>query len=335
MLSLRLIGWTGPELSAKAVIVPEWETRSAVAYRSSAGNAVCRSGVAGARHDAGMSAWRFPVAAATLVLLGTAVTAAAPPARAGGAVPEFDHIVVVMFENKADAQITASSAPYFKSLAAQGANFTQAYGITHPSQPNYLALFSGSTQGVTGDSCPLTFSGGNLGAQLIAAGYTFKGYSESMPSNGYTGCSSGTYRRKHNSWVDFSTVPAASNLTFASFPAAGNYASLPTVSFVTPNMCNDMHDCSVGAGDTWLKANLDAYAQWAKTHNSLLIVNFDEDNSLALNHIYTAFVGAHVVPGSYAEKTTHYTVLRTIEAAYGLAALGGAATVAPITDVWN
>ena len=86
---------------------------------------------------------------------------------------------------------------------------------------------------------------------------------------------------------------------------------------------------------SWLQSHLDAYAQWAKTHNSLLIVTFDEDNSLSLNHIYTAFVGPHVQPGTYSEKITHYTVLRTIEGAYGLTAIGGAAGVSPVTDVWN
>ncbi|MFI1990416.1 alkaline phosphatase family protein [Actinoplanes sp. NPDC020271] len=280
-----------------------------------------------------MSLRRIGIALASLALLGAGVTAASPQAQAATGVPAFDHIVLVMFENKASSQITASSASYFTTLAGQGAKFTQSYAITHPSQPNYIALFSGATQGVTNDDCPKTFTTGNLGAQLIAAGKTFKGYSEAMPSDGYTGCSSGTYRRKHNSWVDFSTVPAASNVRYSTFPA--DYTKLPTVAFVTPDMCNDMHDCSISTGNTWLKNNLDAYAQWAKTHNSLLIVTFDEDNSLSLNHIYTAFVGANVKVGTYTEKITHYTVLRTIESAYGLSALGGAASVSPITDVWQ
>jgi phosphatidylinositol-3-phosphatase len=297
-----------------------------------------QAGVGGAADDASMSVRRTPIALAITALVGATLTAAvlstaAPQARAATAVPRFDHIVLVMFENKASSQITGSSAPYFTSLAAQGASFTQSYAITHPSQPNYIALFSGSTQGVTSDSCPKSFGAGNLGAQLIGAGLSFKGYSESMPSNGYTGCSSGTYQRKHNSWVDFGTVPAASNLTYASFP--GDYAALPTVSFVTPNMCDDMHDCSIATGNGWLKSHFDSYAQWAKTHNSLLIVTFDEDNSLSLNRIHTTFVGAHVKAGSYSEKITHYTVLRTLEAAYGLPALGGAASVSPITDVWS
>ena len=283
-----------------------------------------------------MSIRRVVLAFAATALVATGVTAAASQAEAATSVPRFDHIVLVMFENHAYSQINgSSSAPYFNSLASQGAKFTKSYAITHPSQPNYIALFSGSTQGVTSDDCPKNFTGTNLQSQLVGAGLTFKGYSESMPSNGYTGCSSGNYQRKHNSWVDFSSVPAASNLTYASFLSSSNYASLPTVAFVTPNMCNDMHDCSVGTGDTWLKNNLDAYAQWAKTHNSLLIVTFDEDNRLALNQIFTVFVGAHVVTGSYSEQINHYNVLRTIEGAYGLPGINGAASLSPITDVWS
>ena len=283
-----------------------------------------------------MSIRRVVLALAATALVATGATAAASPAQAATSVPRFDHIVLVMFENKAYSQISgSSSAPYFNSLAGQGAKFTKSYAITHPSQPNYIALFSGSTQGVSSDDCPKNFTGTNLQSQLAGAGLTFKGYSESMPSGGYTGCSSGTYQRKHNSWVDFSSVPAASNLTYASFPSSANYASLPTVAFVTPNMCNDMHDCSIGTGDTWLRNNLDAYAQWARTHNSLLIVTFDEDNRLALNQIFTVFVGAHVKTGSYPEKINHYNVLRTIEGAYGLSGINNAAGLSPITDAWS
>ena len=274
------------------------------------------------------------VVAAALIGSATAITTAiSPTAQAAASVPVFDHIVLVMFENHAYSQLNgSSSAPYFNSLAGQGAKFTQSYGVTHPSEPNYLAIFSGKTQGVTDDSCPHTYSGNNLGKQLITAGKTFKGYSESMPSDGYTGCSSGQYQRKHNGWVNFSNVPAASNLRYADFPASTNYASLPTVSFVTPNMCNDMHDCSVGTGDTWLKNNLTAYATWAKTHNSLLIITFDEDNGGSSNHIFTAFVGAHTQVGTFSNQINHYNVLSTIESSYGLTHLNSAAAV---TNVWN
>ena len=273
------------------------------------------------------------VAAAAVIASAVVVHGRTEPAQAAASVPVFDHIVLVMFENHAYSQINgSSSAPTFNSLAGQGAKFTQAYGVTHPSQPNYAAIFSGSTQGLTSDSCPHTYSGSNLGKQLIDAGKTFKGYSESMPSDGYTGCSSGQYQRKHNSWVNFSNVPATNNLRYSAFPSSANYASLPTVSFVTPNMCNDMHDCSVGTGDTWLKNNLTAYATWAKTHNSLLIITFDEDNGGSSNHIFTAFVGAHTQVGTFSNQINHYNVLSTIESSYGLTHLNSAAAV---TNVWN
>jgi hypothetical protein len=272
-------------------------------------------------------------AAAAIIGSATAVTVTSSTAEAATSVPVFDHVVLVMFENHAYSQINgSSSAPYFNSLAGQGAKFTQSFAITHPSEPNYLAMFSGSTQGVTNDNCPLTFSGNNIANQLLTSGKSFKQYSEAMPSDGYTGCSSGTYRRKHNAAPDFPNVPASSNVRYSTFPSSANYSTLPTVSYVSPDMCNDMHDCSVSTGDTWLKNNMDAYAQWAKTHNSLLIVTFDEDNGGSSNHIFTTFVGAHTQVGSFSNQINHYNVLSTIESAYGLSHLNSASE---ITNVWN
>ncbi|MBP2329552.1 acid phosphatase [Kibdelosporangium banguiense] len=277
------------------------------------------------------------IAAATLTAVTASHDATAGPGiqPVAAAVPRFDHIVMVMFENKNYSSINgSSSAPYFNSLATQGAKFSQSFAITHPSQPNYIAIFSGSTQGVTDDRCPINLgSKTNLASQLTGAGKTFKGYSEAMPSDGYTGCSSGTYRRKHNSWVDFSNVPASSNLRYSRFPS--DYTQLPTVSFVTPDMCHDMHDCPIGTGDTWLKNHLDGYVQWAKTHNSLLIVTFDEDCGTPVNQIFTVFVGAHVKPGTYSKRIDHYTVLRTIEASYDLPGINNAANRSPIVDGWQ
>ena len=159
-------------------------------------------------------------------------------------------------------------------------------------------MFSGSTQGVTDDSCvtPGFSSAPNLASELIAAGKTWASYNETLPSQGSTTCSSGKYAQKHNPWFGFSNVPTSSAYTFAQFPT--DYSTLPQVSFVTPNLCSDMHDCSVSTGDTWLKNNLGAYATWAKTHNSLLVVTFDEDNRLAGNKIPTVLYGQPVTPGS-------------------------------------
>lgn len=189
--------------------------------------------------------------------------------------------------------------------------------------------------GRTDDSCPHTYSTGNLGQQLISAGFTFKAYSEGLPSAGSTVCTSsaGKYARKHAPWVDFSNLAANLHRPYSDFPT--DFTTLPTVSFVVPNLCNDMHDCSVSTGNAWAQSHLDAYAQWAKTHNSLLITTFDEDNNTSVNQIYTSLVGAHVTVGDYSQSIDHYNVLRTIEDAYGLAPLGNAASKSAITGIWN
>ncbi|MBO0832681.1 MAG: acid phosphatase, partial [Actinobacteria bacterium] len=221
-------------------------------------------------------------------------------------------------ENHGYGQIIGNSdAPFLNMLARTGALFTHSYAITHPSEPNYLALFSGSTQGVTSDACPVTFSAPNLAAGLLAAGKTFAGYAEGLPSTGSAVCSAGSYARKHVPWADFRNVPASVNQPFTSFPA-GDFGRLPTVSFVIPNLCNDMHDCSVATGDGWLRAHLGGYATWAMTHDSLLIVTWDENEFLPGNHVATIFVGQHVPPGQYSQSITHYSVLATIEATYGV-----------------
>jgi phospholipase C len=255
------------------------------------------------------------------------------PAVAVNGVPRFDHVVLVMFENHSASSIYGSSqAPYINSLANNGAKFTQSYAIEHPSEPNYLDLFSGASQGVTDDSCPHTFSTDNQAAELIGAGLTFGGYSQGLPAVGSTVCTSGRYARKHNPWVNFTNVPAADNMPVSSFPT--DFTRLPTVSWVVPDLCNDMHDCAISIGDSWLQTNLSAYAQWATTHNSLLIVTFDEDDSLGNNNIATVFSGANVKTGVYGEHIDHFSVLRTMEDMYGTPHAGAAATATPITDVW-
>ncbi|MEU9040144.1 MULTISPECIES: alkaline phosphatase family protein [unclassified Kitasatospora] len=259
-------------------------------------------------------------------------TTSAPGAAA---VPRPDHVVVVVEENRSYSDVIGrtAEAPFINQLAGQGASFTGSFAVTHPSQPNYLALFSGSVQGVTDDSCPKTFSAANLGSALLTAGLTFAGYSEGLPSAGYTGCDSGGYARRHNPWVDFDALPSEVNLPFNAFPH--DYAALPTLSFVVPDLTHDMHDGSVQQGDTWLRDNLAGYADWARTHNSLLVVTWDEDDNNQGNRIPTVVVGAQVRPGSYDERIDHYRLLRTLEDAYGLPPTGAAAAAAPIGDIWS
>ncbi|MEV0188011.1 alkaline phosphatase family protein [Kitasatospora purpeofusca] len=259
-------------------------------------------------------------------------------ASASAALPRPDHVVVVMMENHAYQQIIGSKdAPYLNSLATGGAVLKASYGITHPSQPNYFAVFSGSTQGVTDDGCytPASMSAANLASELIAAGKTWGSYNESLPGEGSTTCKSGKYAQKHNPWFAFKNVPAASGHTFDQFPT--DFGKLPSVSFVVPNLCSDMHDCSVGTGDSWIKKNLGAYASWAKTHNSLLVVTYDEDDKHSGNQIPTVLYGQPVRAGSApTTKYSHYDLLRTLEDLAGLTTHAGkAAGATDLAGLWN
>jgi len=267
------------------------------------------------------------ILAALVTLAGLLVSLlAGGPASAG--VPTPAHTVIVVLENHSYNQVI--KAPYIASLAKAGANMTNSHGVQRPSQPNYLALWSGSTQGITDDSCPHNFAGASLGQQLLNTGKTTAIYSENLPAAGSTTCSaSGGYARKHNPLVDFAaTSGAATNKPYSAWPT--NFDQLPTVSMVVPNLTDDMDSGTVTQGDNWLKAHLDPYVQWAKTHNSLFVLTFDED---AAGRIPTIFVGPMVKPGNYGETINHYNVLHTIESAYGLAQIG--ATAAPVTDIWN
>ena len=267
----------------------------------------------------------------------TLATAASKRSVAQGpprVLPAPAHLVVVIEENEPYSQIIGSSqAPYINRLASEGALFTNSRAITHPSEPNYLALFSGSTQGITNNSCPHAFPAANLGSELIAAGKTFTGFSEGLPSSGSEVCSKGKYVRKHVPWPNFSNLPANANQPFTSFPA--NFADLPTISWVIPDLVNDMHDGTVQQADNWLRTNLANYVAWARNNNSLLIITWDEDNGTSVNQIPTIFVGPMVKPGQYSEKIDHYSVLRTLEAMYRLPYAGQSASVETIKDVWQ
>jgi hypothetical protein len=188
-------------------------------------------------------------------------------------------------------------------------------------------------QGLTDDSCPHNYAAPNLATALIAAGRTFIGYSESLPSVGFTGCSSGPYARKHNPWVNFSALPSAVNQPMTAFPA--DFAALPSVSFVMPNLDDDMHDGSVRQGDQWLRAHLGPYARWAVNHDSLLIITADEDDTGHDNRIPTIRFGAHVRSGPTTARTNHYGLLRTLLASFALAPFGQAANASPITTLWT
>jgi hypothetical protein len=186
-----------------------------------------------------------------------------------------------------------------------------------------------------GDTCQGGFDDPNLYTALADAGLSFAGYLEDLPSPGFMGCDWEHYSKTHNPVAFFDDVPDEANLPFASyFP--DDYRNLPTVSFVVPNLLDDMHSASTLDGDEWLRMNIDPYVKWAQSNNSLLVLTWDEGENDPRddNHIATVLVGPMVQPGEYKESINHYNVLRTVEDMYGLTYLGSSGDASPITDVW-
>jgi len=270
---------------------------------------------------------------AVVVLAGSCIVGS-EPAWAATQLPRYDHVVIVVDENHTASDIIGDkSAPFINSLAAGGALMTQPFAVTHPSEPNYLALFAGDTFHLSSNACPLNFGNApNLASELMAAGYSFGGYAEGLPAAGSPVCSAGKYARKHAPWLNFTNVPASVSLPMSAFTGDG---TLPTVSFVVPDLNNDMHDGSVAAGDSWLAAHLSGYANWARANNSLLIVTWDEDDESGNNQVPTIFYGAGIRPGVYEQQISHYNVLSTIEQLYGLPKTGLAASAPAIAGIWS
>lgn len=275
-----------------------------------------------------------PVAAILLTMALLSVNFSVTPkiAVSASGIPAFDHIFVIVMENHAESQIIGNAtAPYVNGLAAQYGLTTNYHAVAHPSLPNYLALAGGSTFGVTSDCTTCYQAQPNLAADRIApSGRTWKAYMETMPTACYTPASSGTYAKKHNPFVyfdDIRNVPTqcANDVPYTQLATdLQSSATTPNFVWITPNLCNDMHDCSVAVGDTWLKNNvapiLNSPAYTAQ--NSLVVITWDENDGSSGNTVATLIISKSTPAGfRSAVNYTHYSLLRTIEDAWGLAPL--------------
>jgi hypothetical protein len=239
-------------------------------------------------------------------------------------VPRLDHVVVVVFENEERKSILGSpAAPTFNRLAATYSQATDERAVSHPSLPNYLALVSGSTHGVTDDcvNCPQT--GPTIGSLLTKQGRSWESYAEGYPSGS-------SFAKKHVPFLYFPGGAAHVHPLSAFDPSR-----LPTFAFVTPNLCHDMHDCSVATGDAWLATFIKPLLAIKRT---AVFIVFDEGSSSAGGggHVPLLIVGSAVAPhSSYTTPTSHYGLLHTITEALGLRPLGAAARTPPLTGIWR
>jgi hypothetical protein len=242
----------------------------------------------------------------------------------GSAVPRLDHVVVVVFENEERQSVLGSgAAPTFDRLASTYAQATNDRAVSHPSLPNYLALVSGSTHGVTSDcvDCPQT--GPTIGTLLTRRKLSWGSYAEGYPSGR-------DFAKKHVPFLYFRGGAAHVHPLTAFDPA-----HLPAFSFVTPDLCHDMHDCSIGTGDAWLAKFVKPLLSVART---AVFIVFDEGASDLGGGGAVALIvaGTAVKPHSqYSRATSHYGLLRTVEDAFGVPAIGASSTARPLTGIWR
>jgi hypothetical protein len=236
-------------------------------------------------------------------------------------------------ENHAESQVWGTpGTPYTTAFAQANARAADYYAITHPSLPNYLDLYAGSSYGITANCNPSSschINARNLADNLEAAGLSWKGYFESMPAPCYTS-DSGAYVAHHNPFIYFDDIRtnaarcAAHVVNYSSLSVdLATLATTPDFALVVPNNCNNTHDCSIDTGDTWLSDNLPPIlnSPACTTQSCLLILTWDEDDGSQGNQVLTVFAGS-AARSSHVSNATydHFDLLRTVESVLGVPA---------------
>jgi hypothetical protein len=258
------------------------------------------------------------------------------PTWAGG---HFNKVVIIVFENTDYSNVLQQ--PYFKELTNSGALLTNYKALTHPSQPNYIAMIAGSMLGVKDDQ-NVDLKGNHIGDTLEQYNLDWKVYAEGFPGNCFTGARQGKYARKHVPFMSFINVNKnpvrCANITDSKqFFKDAATSSLPAYSLFIPNLDDDAHDTNISTGDKWLKTNFGPLFNGNSLPKDLLVViTFDEGSYLGNNQIYTLLLGGQVKPGTKSSKSYNaYNLLHTIETEFKIPDLGkNDATAALIDDVW-
>jgi phosphatidylinositol-3-phosphatase len=272
-----------------------------------------------------------------------AATAPAAGTAPAGKVPVFSHVMVIVLENHEYGFVVGNTSqmPSFNQLASDNTLLTHYYAVAHPSLPNYIALVSGDTQGITTDCSNCFVNATNLVDLLDKANLTWKTYQEDMPSPCFVG-SANTYAQRHNPFIYFNDVRTDAELCQANVVPLTQLdtdlanGSLPNFSFIMPNLCNSAHDCDLTVADRWLGAMV-AKLTGSKDYDahSLIIVTFDEGQGnhsccglpqAAGGQVATLLISPLVKTG-FQDPTpySHYSILKTLAAAWGIPELGHAA----------
>ncbi len=295
---------------------------------------------------------RIPEAGITASNLSRIDGPSAATAPASGQLPAFSHVFVIVMENKEASSVLGSpAAPYFNQLATQYASAGNYYAITHPSLPNYLALTGGSTFGITTDCVTCYVSADNIATQVQNSGRTWKAYMESLPNPCYTYGYAGLYGQKHDPFMYYDNIRRDQSgcqnvVPLPQLQADLQNGTVPNFAWITPNVCSDMHSCGIATGDAWLKTWVpQILASPAWQQNGVLFILFDEGQSSRGCCVYAsggkvaALVISPLVQPGYVSTVAydHYSLLRTIEEAWGLPLLGeaGSSATASMTDFFQ
>ena len=268
-------------------------------------------------------------------LLAGAASAGPSVTDAAAVVPSFGHIYLIVMENReADAIVGNAQAPFINALIARYGLATNDHAVTHPSEPNYLALFAGSTFGIHDDGIH-HLAASNLADQLAAHGRTWHVYAQDYPGHcsGVAASRGGVdligpadwYARKHNPAISFSDISGSPSRCGQITHLAGFSPTAAKFELIVPNMVNDMHDGSVAQGDAFLAAFVPRITGSRAFTNSLLLITWDEGGSNlgGGGRVATIVVSPDVQAGFRSTVShTHYSLLRTIEDAWGLGCLG-------------
>lgn len=275
--------------------------------------------------------------AAVPVACGDGAGGSTPPATAKAS--PGSRIILVLMENKERGDVIGSpDAPYVNRLAAHYAAPTNFFGVSHPSLPNYLALIGGSTFGVTSDCTDCNQSASNLVDQLERAHVSWKAYMEGMPRSCFPGPSSGRYAKKHNPFAYFRSITSSPRRCAKIVPGSRLQADLsagrlPRFVFITPDLCNDTHDCDVAHGDAYLSKLIPRLLPQLGP-KGFLVLTWEEGSSNASCCGGLAQGGRVpiVIAGPTVRRATkpttaysHYSTLRSIEDAFRLPHLRNAA----------
>ncbi|MCU1363472.1 MAG: acid phosphatase [Acidimicrobiaceae bacterium] len=247
---------------------------------------------------------------------------------------DYSHVVWIMLENVGYSVIGSSDAAYFNQLADRCGLATHDDAVSHPSLPNYIALTSGSTQGITDDGEPSEhpLSTTSLFSQL---GANWRTLAQSMP----TKCdrvTSGDYAARHNPAVYYTSISARCKQN--DVPLVLPLDLRAKFTMIVPNVCDDMHSCPVNVGDAWLRSMVPMILDSAQYQSKslVLIITFDENDSAASNQVPTVVVAPTVRIGTRdGARLTHYSLLRTTEDILHLPPLRAARTANSMVSGFN